>query len=169
MPSTRSPGEPVLPFNPELTLTFRKMNNLHNLANVGDEINCQPPQPVNAHNQVIVENPGEGAMRRWPPAIRTQEYYMGNANIADSDRPLVLPPLPQCHSFVVTSSLMQMLTTRGLFFEATIWGSILSHPQAEVGVQELCREVVLRHGCHRVRVFPLSLTGGHNLVCWVSL
>ncbi|XP_049378266.1 uncharacterized protein LOC125843073 [Solanum stenotomum] len=38
-----------------------------------------------------------------------------NLNIVDSDGPLVLPPLPQGHTFVVTSSSMKMLTTRGLF------------------------------------------------------
>lgn len=36
-------------------------------------------------------------------------------NITSSDGPLVLPPLLPGHTFVVTSILMQMLTTRGLF------------------------------------------------------
>ena len=44
-----------------------------------------------------------------------QAYYRGYDNIVDSDGPLVLPPLPTGHTFVVTSSLMQMLTARGLF------------------------------------------------------
>ena len=48
-------------------------------------------------------------------APRPQEYYRGYDNIADYDGPLVLPPLPQGHTFEVTSSLMQMLTARGLF------------------------------------------------------
>ena len=64
---------------------------------------------------MIVENPDEGALKRQSPAPRPQEYYRGNVNIADSDGPLVLPPLPQGHSFMVTSSLMQILTTRDLF------------------------------------------------------
>ena len=105
----------MLPFDPELNHTLHRMNDPHNLANVGDEINCQPPPPINDHNQVIVENPGEGAMRRQPPFPRPQECYRGNFNIADSDGPLVQPPLPQGHSFVVTSSFMQMLTARGFF------------------------------------------------------
>ena len=50
-----------------------------------------------------------------PPIPRIQEFYRGNVNITDSDAPLVLPPLPHGHTFVVTRSLMQMLTARGLF------------------------------------------------------
>ena len=36
-------------------------------------------------------------------------------NITESHRPLVLQPLIPGHTFVVTSTLMQMLTARGLF------------------------------------------------------
>ena len=50
-----------------------------------------------------------------PPIPRILEFYRGNVNITDSDGPLVLPPLSHGHTFVVTSSLMQMLTARGLF------------------------------------------------------
>ena len=49
------------------------------------------------------------------PVPRPQAYYRGDVNIADSDGPVVFPPLPTGHTFVVTSSLMQMLTARGLF------------------------------------------------------
>ena len=35
--------------------------------------------------------------------------------MTDSNVPEVLPPLPHGHTFVVTSSLMQMLSARGLF------------------------------------------------------
>ena len=50
-----------------------------------------------------------------PPVPHPQEYYRGNVNITNSDGPPILPPLPHGHTFVVTSSLMQMLTARGLF------------------------------------------------------
>ena len=36
-------------------------------------------------------------------------------NGIDSNGPLVVPPLAHRHTFMVTSSLMQMLTARGLF------------------------------------------------------
>ena len=64
---------------------------------------------------MVVDNPGEDNLRRQPPSPRPQEYYKGKVNINDSNGPLVLPPLPKSNTFVVTSSLTQMLTTRGLF------------------------------------------------------
>ena len=57
----------------------------------------------------------EHQQRGKNPAPRPQAYYRGYDNIADSDVPLVFPPLPTGHTFVVTSSLMQMLIARGLF------------------------------------------------------
>ena len=97
MPSRRSRGEPRLPFDQELNRTLRRINDPYNSINLGDGINRQLPPPVDAHNQEIVENPGEGALRRQPPASRPQEYYMGNVNITDSAGSLFLPPLPQGH------------------------------------------------------------------------
>lgn len=79
------------------------------------DINTPLDTLVDAHNQVIIDNPGEGNPRRQPPSIRPQEYYKKNVNITEADGPLVLPFLPHGHSFVVTSSLMLNLTTRGLF------------------------------------------------------
>ena len=81
-------------FDPELNLALRRMSDPQNPSNLGDGINRQLPSPVDAHNQVIVENPGDGALRRQPPAPLPQEYYRGNVNITNSDRPLLLPPLP---------------------------------------------------------------------------
>ena len=57
------------------------MNKPHNRDNIGYGINRQLPPLVDAHNQVIMENRDEGALRRQPPAPHPQEYYIGNVNI----------------------------------------------------------------------------------------
>ena len=75
MPSTRSRGEPVLPFDPELNRTLCRMNEPHYPDTIGDGINLQLPLLVDGHNQVIMENPDEGTLRRQSPASRLQEYY----------------------------------------------------------------------------------------------
>ena len=77
------------------------------------------PPFVDARDPLISNIHGEGEIRRQPPAPRPQEYYRGYKNIAESDGPLVLHPLPHDHTFVVTSSLMQMFTAKGWFFRAT--------------------------------------------------
>ena len=115
MPSTQSWREPILPLDPKLNCTLCRMNILNNLAYIDDEITLNFPPPVYDHNQVVVNNPGEGTPRRKPPTPLPQEYYREMLNITDSNGPLVLPPLPHGHTFVVTSSLMEMLTARGLF------------------------------------------------------
>ena len=43
--------------DPELNSTLCRMNGPHNPANVIERINCQPPPPVDADNQVLLENP----------------------------------------------------------------------------------------------------------------
>ena len=111
----RSRGEPILPLDLELNRTLRRMNIQYDLSYIDYEINPQLPPPVDAHKRVIVDNPGECNPKRQPPAPHPQEYYRGNVNITNSDGTLFLTPLPHGHTFVVTSSLMQMLTARGLF------------------------------------------------------
>ena len=64
---------------------------------------------------MLLDALGEHQQRGQIPAPRTQAYYKGYDNIAASDRPPVLPPLLTGHTFVVTSSLIQILTARGLF------------------------------------------------------
>ena len=91
------------------------MNNLRNPANLSDGINLQPPPPVDAHNQVVAENLVDDALRMHSSIPRPQELYRGNINITESNGPVVLPPLPQRHTFVVTSSSMQILTAMILF------------------------------------------------------
>ena len=58
----------MLPFDEELKRTLRRMNEQHNPDNIGDGINWQLPPLVDAHNQMIKENPFEGSLRRQTPA-----------------------------------------------------------------------------------------------------
>ena len=157
MPSTHSRGKPIHPFDPELNPTLHRMNETHNPDNIGDGINRQLPPPVDANNQLIVENPDEGALSRETPTPCPQEYNRVNINISKSDGPLVLPPLPQGHSFVVTSSFMQMLTARGLFS-----GLPFEDPHAHIAkLRSVCKICVGRPDLDMdiigFRVFPLSL------------
>ena len=112
-----SRGEPILSPDPKLERTLRRMN--PNLGILDDDHNLKIPPPVDDHDILLPENHGKGEIRRKPPAPRPQEYYRGYDNITNSDGPLVLHPLPHDHTFVVTSSLLQMLTARDLFFGAT--------------------------------------------------
>ena len=86
-----------------------------NLGINDDDPNKNIPAPVDVHGQLLPDALGELQQRGKNPTPRYQAYYRVYENIADSDGPLVLPPLPPGHTFVVTSSLMQILTTRGLF------------------------------------------------------
>ena len=94
----------------------RKLQNMNrNLGINDDDPNQNIPAPADVHGQMLTDAPGEHQQRGQNPFPRPQAYYRGYDNIADSDGPIVLPPLPTGHTFVVTSSLMQMLTARGLF------------------------------------------------------
>ena len=106
-----------------------------------------------------MENAGIGALRRQPPTLRPQEFHRGNFNIIDSNTPLVLPPLPHGHTFVVTSSLMQLLTAKGLFLALPS-----EDPHANIAkLRSVCKSYVGRPDLDMdvigLRVFPLSLTG----------
>ena len=118
-------------------------------GNLGDEVELQPSRVVGGDNQVPAENRlGDAVRVHGPPGPQLHDNYRGNVNIADSDGPLVLPSLPPGHTFVVTSSLMQMLTARGLFSGFPIGGPTCSHSQDKGGLQELCRSTRLRYGFH---------------------
>ena len=86
-----------------------------NLGINDDDPNHNIPASVDAHGQLLPDDPGENKQRGQYPAPRPQEYYSGYDNITDSDGPLVFPPLQEGHTIVVSSSLMQMLTARCLF------------------------------------------------------
>ena len=106
-----------------------------------------------------MEKLGVDALRTQPPTRRPQSYYRGNVNITDSDGTLLLPPLPQSHIFGVTSSLMQMITARGLF-------SGLPYEDSHAHIAKLrsvCKSCVGRPDLDMyvigLRVVPLSLMG----------
>ena len=103
----------MFPYDHELEHTLCNMN--RNLGINDDGPNQNIPAPVDVHGQMLPNAPGEHEQRGQNPVPRPQAYYRGYDNIEDSDGPLVLSPLPTGHTFVVTSSVMQMLTARGLF------------------------------------------------------
>ena len=117
------------------------------------------PAPVDVHGHLLPDAPGEDQQRGQNPTPHPQEYYRGYDNIADSDGPLVLPPLPPGQTFVVTSRLMQTLTARGLFS-----GLPSKDPHAHIAkVRAVCKSCVGRPDLNLdvigLRVFPLLLTG----------
>lgn len=91
-------------------------------------------------------------------APRPHDYYRGNVKIVDFDKPLVLPPLPPGQTFVMTSSLMRILTVRGLLF-----GLPLENPHAHISkikvVSKSCMgKPDLDMYVIGLRLFSLSLT-----------
>ena len=100
--SSQSRGETIIPFDPEFNPTLRRMNSLQNPTNLCDGINLHLPPLVDALNQVDEENRANDALRMKPPIPRPTDLHWGNVNITHSDRPLVLPTLPQGNTFVVT-------------------------------------------------------------------
>ena len=80
-----------------------------------DDPNQNIPAPVDVHGQLLPDAPGENQQRGPNIAPRLQEYYRGYDNYVDSIGTLAFPSLPQGHTIVVTNSLMQMLSARGLF------------------------------------------------------
>ena len=147
----------MFPYDHELECTLHNMN--RNLEINDDDPNKNIPAPVDVHGQFLPDAPGEHQQRGQNPAPRPQAYYRGYDNIAESDGPLVLPPLPTGHTFVVTISLMQMLTARGLFS-----GLPSEEPHAHISkVRAVCESCVGRPDLDLyvigLRVFLLSLTG----------
>ena len=156
MSNTRRGRESLFPYDHELERTLRNMN--RNLGISDDDQNKNIPASVDVHGQLLTNAPGENQQRGQNPAPRPQAYYRGYDKIADSDWPLVLPPLPTGHTFVVPSSLMQMLSTRGLFS-----GLPSEDSQAHIAkVRALCKSCMGRPYLDLdvigLIVFPLSLT-----------
>lgn len=157
MPNTQRGREPLFSYDHDIERTLSNMN--RNLGINEDDLNQNIPAPVDVHGQLLLDDTGENQQWGQKPAPRPQEYYRGYDNIVDFDRPLVLPPLPQRHTFVVTSSLMQMLTARGLFS-----GLPSEDPHAHIAkVREVCKSRLGRPDLDLdligLRVFPISLMG----------
>ena len=130
-----------------------------NLGINDDDPNQNIPASVDVHGQLLPDAPGEHQQRGPNLALRPQAYYRVYDNIADSDGPLVLPPLPPGHTVVVTSNLMQMLTARGLFSRLPF-----EDPHAhKAKVRAVCKSCVGRPDLDLdiigLRVFPVSLMG----------
>ena len=105
------------------------------------------------------ENADEGDLRRQLPAPLRQEYYRCNVNFANWDGPLVLPPPLHRHSFMVTSSSIQTLTSRGLFS-----GLPSEDPYTYIAkLRSVCNSCVGRLNMDidiiGLWVFPLSVSG----------
>ncbi|XP_049344684.1 uncharacterized protein LOC125809056 [Solanum verrucosum] len=101
-----------------------------------------------------------------PPALRLNDNYKVDYNTVELEGPIVLSPLPPGHTFMVTSSLMQMLTTRGLF------SGLASEDQhgRMAKLRSDCTSCVGRPESNMnvigSRVFPLSYTG--DAAVWFS-
>ena len=134
------------------------MENQKNPINISDRLICQFLPPIEVHNQIAAEKLVDDTLRMQPPIPHSQEFYRVNVNITDYDGPLFLPPLPHGHTFVVTSSLMYMLTERGLFARIP-----LEDPHSHIAkLMSVCKSCVgsidLDMKVIGLRVFPLSLT-----------
>ena len=157
MQNTRREREPLFPYDHKLERTLRNMN--QNLGINDDDPNQNIPPSVDDHGQLLPDAPGEHQQRGQNPAPRPQTYYRGYDNIADSDGTPVYLPLPTYHTFMVTSSLMQMLSPRGLFS-----GLPSEDPHAHIAkVRAVFKSCVGRPDLDLdvigLRVFPLSLMG----------
>ena len=92
MPNTQRGREPLFPYDHELERTLRNMN--RNLGINDEDPNQNIPTPVNVDGQMLPDALGEHQKRGQHPAPWPQAYYRGYDNIADSDGPRVLHPLP---------------------------------------------------------------------------
>ena len=86
----------------------------------------------------------DDALRMQLVMPQPNDYYRGNVNIIDSDGPLVLIFLPYGYIYMVTSSLMQKLTAKGLFA-----GLPSEDPHAHIAkLRSMCKSFVGRPNLH---------------------
>lgn len=100
------------------------------------------------------------------PVPRPKEFYRENVNINKYYGPLILPPLPNGHMFVVTSSLLQILAAMGLFA-----GLPSEDPHDHISLlRSVCKSHMgrpyLDMNIVRHRVFLLSLIG--DVAIWFN-
>src|SRR5687767_5163949 len=124
MPNTRSRGVPLSPFNPEIQRALRGMANLNNDGlPVGDEAAERlRQQQQNDPQRAPLHPPQNQGLFPQQPLQQglNQQRNTRNVNEADDDTigstgAILLPPLPPGSKFSITSSLIQMLHSRGLF------------------------------------------------------
>ena len=105
MPSTRSRGKPLTPYDPELGKTLHRMNNQGVQVapireGLGRGARMQPLWEVNENNQVPPNNRvGEALRPQDAQRKRLNDNGRVNINITEFNGPLILPPLPLRYTF----------------------------------------------------------------------
>ena len=96
MTNTRREREPLFLYDHKSEHTLCNTN--RNLGMNDDDLNQNILASVDVHGHLLPDDPAKNQPRGQNLAQRPQEYYRGYDNIADSDGPLVLPPLPPGHT-----------------------------------------------------------------------
>lgn len=127
----------------------------------------QPPGVDNENSQVSDGNKIEYTLRvQNPQEQRLCDNYRVNFNTVEFEGPIIFPSLPPGHTFVLTSSQMQILTTRGSFYSQA---SENTHGHMSK-LRSVCKSCVQRPDLDMtvlgLTVFPPSLIG--NVAVWFS-
>ena len=145
MPNTRRGREPLFPYDHKLERTLCNIN--RNLGFIDDYPKQNIPAPVYVNGQLLND-----ALVKTNRVDKIPLHGPKNTTESNFDGPLVFPPLPPGHTFVVTSSLMQILTARGLFS-----GLPSKDPHAHIAkVREVCKSCVKRPDLERLLFGSLS-------------
>src|SRR5688572_24735359 len=183
MQNTRSRGIPLSPFNPEIQRALRGMANNNNEGNVvGDETadrlrqkQHNDPQrvPLQPPHNVGLQPPQNQGLHQQQPLHQglNQQQIARNIHGVDDDTmgstgAILLPPLPPGSKFCITSGLIQMLHSRGLFSGLASEDphnhliNVAYVRKSGVGDPNLTIDVI------GLRVFPISLAG--NAAVWLS-
>uniref|UniRef100_M1E168 Integrase core domain containing protein n=1 Tax=Solanum tuberosum TaxID=4113 RepID=M1E168_SOLTU len=105
---------------------------------LGDGVGLQPPRVGDENNQIQAENLLTDAVRvHDQPGPILHDNYRVNFNAAKSDGPLVLPPLPPGHTFVVTCNFDANAYCEGLVCGFGIERSTCARNQAKECLQKV--------------------------------